>query len=360
MPWSRTPLSRLIRRQQSDLEARVAGLTAKIKHTVEYGLARAQAAAVHMLHGHIGWVARQIFPDTADEEYVVRSGEIFKTPRKQAGKAAGEVIVTGNAAAIVPIDTEIQYLTGDPEIDANAPRYRFTAAVTLPLNGETTGAVEALEPGAAGNLPGSAVLSFISPVPNVDADVTVSEDAPIADGTDLEPLDPDYRERVLFAWRNPPKGGGPGDYVQWAEGVAGVTRSWELGNVPNPGAVTVLIVNDTQDPITPTQALIDAVQAYLESKAPITATVYTEAPTLIALDPDISLDDDTPELREAVAAELKDLLENTDYRAGELKLSQIDDAISNAPGWTGHTLNSPVSNITYGAKEIPVVGTITW
>lgn len=358
MPFSRPILPRLIRRIQSDIETRLPGVTAKIKGTVEYVLARVEAGVAHSLHGHLDWVSKQILPDTAEGEHLLRWGEILKTSRNPATKAVGTIQVNGVVAANVPAFTQWQYNGVDDGVDV--PVYQNPLAAVVGENGFILVEVEALVAGAAGNVPAGEVVTLVSPVANLEADAAVVAFDPIEGGVDIEPLDPDYRERVLFAIRNPPKGGGPGDYIAWALGVPGATRAWELGSVPFPGAVTVLVVNDKTDPIAPSAELLAAVQAAIELVMPITVTLFVEGPELIALDPTIELDTDTPELRAAVTAELVDLLASEDYRDGTLKLSLVNEAISNAPGWDGHTLTSPVADQSYGAKQIPVLGTITW
>lgn len=356
MPFYRPTLKRIIRRVSNDLETRVSGLITKVKRSFEYGITRVLAGLSHSLHGHLEWNGRQLFVDTADSENVLRWGEIFKVPRKEPTVATGKIQVSGTVGQPVPINTVWEYLGAEGE----PPRYTNPVAAVIGVNGFIIIDVEAVEAGAAGNVEPDEELTLLAPLPGVNSVATVVEYEPITGGNDIEAIDPDYRNRVLFAARNPPKGGGPGDWVGWALAVAGVTRAWELGNVPEPGKVTVLIVNDATNPPSPSAQLITDVKAYIDDRAPITAIAVVEGPELVPLDPVIKLDTDTSAIRLAVTKELDDLITNNDYRDGTLKVSLINDAISNAPGWAGHDLVSPAADVVYGSKQIPVVGTITW
>ena len=103
-------------------------------------------------------------------------------------------------------------------------------------------------------------------------------------GSDIEDIE-SLRERVLFRKSEPPMGGAKHDYVAWALSVAGVTRAWCLPHADGLGTIGVLFVRDDDDNFIPDAAEVQAVQDYIESVRPVTASsVYVAAPTPVAVD----------------------------------------------------------------------------
>ena len=76
MPLSRPTLTELVDRAKGDIKTEL-GLVTVIRRTFAYALAKAVAGLSHMLHGHLVYVSRQIFPDQAEQEYITRMAAIF-------------------------------------------------------------------------------------------------------------------------------------------------------------------------------------------------------------------------------------------------------------------------------------------
>lgn len=349
MPFSRPTLSELIARDESDLEGRLPGGNAQLRRSIEKVLARVHAGGLHGLYGALDYQARQLMPDTADAEHLERWAGVWGVARKPAEKAAGEAALTGVNGSVVPAGTRLQREDG--------AEYLTTAEATIAL-GVATAAIEAAAAGAAGDAEAGTALTFVSPVAGVSSAAVVTG-GDLVGGVDAE-SDDSLRARLLARIREQPRGGAANDYVRWALEVAGVTRAWVFPERDGLGTVGVTFVMDGREDIIPEAGDLTAVADHIAPLRPVTAEVTVFAPTPVALDPEITLTPDTPAVRAAVEAELRDLLAREAEPGATLLLSHIREAISLALGETDHVLVDPTANVAVAAEEIVVLGTIDW
>jgi uncharacterized phage protein gp47/JayE len=359
MPFSRPTLRRLITRVQSDIESFLENGASRIRRSVEWVLAKAMAGLAHGLHGHIQYVSQQIVPDTADDEFAVRWAAVWGVERNAATFATFDIMVTGEAEAELVAGTTltnaagVAYTTDD---DATIP-------ATLPF--EVVVTVTAVAAGADGNAEVGATLSLASPVAGIDAEATVqgSDGDTVGGGADIESIAA-LKQRLLDRIQTPPSGGGPGDWVDWAKEVDGVTRAWELPNQLGPGTVVVLFVQDLFDSDGnfidtqfPGGDAITEVQEYLESVAPVIAVPTALAPVELQLNPVIQLEPNTADVQTQVTIQLQDMLLRRASPGGTLLLSEIREAISIAIGETNHVVTSPSADVETDATELITLGT---
>ncbi|HEU4604059.1 MAG TPA: baseplate J/gp47 family protein [Steroidobacteraceae bacterium] len=350
MAFARPTLTDLRSRIENDLVSRLQIVTTVLRNAVVRIIARVVAGAVHGLHGHIAWAVRQIFVTTADQEYIDLHGSELKVDRKPATFAAGSITITGTDASLIPSGT--RWLRKD------GIEYETTADATI-ASGTATAAVICTTEGASGNADAGVALSIISPIAGVTSTAVVAVSG-VTNGVDVE-KDEDYRARILQRKRNAPKGGSADDYENWALEVSGVTRVWVYRNPMGPGTVGVTFVLDNAVDIIPDSTKVDEVQAYLDdpSRRMLCASVDVYAPTAQPLNLTIDGIADL-DVRAAIEDELRDLLFREGEPGGTILLSHIEEAISSARGENDHVLTSPVANISFGATELPVLGTITW
>lgn len=311
------------------------------------------AGGVHMLHGHLDWVARQLFADTADRESLLSKAAMYGITPTPASFAAGDVTATGTNGSVIPVDT-ILVLDG--------VTYRVTTEETIAA-GLATVAIEAVVAGSAGNVAEDVPLTFESPIAGVDAEVLVATGG-IAGGFDEETTE-GTRDRYLLRLREPPTGGSDQDYEAWALAVAGVTRAWVFRHELGLGTVVVRFVLDEELDIFPDPAAVAAVQAALDAQRPTTAEVTAEAPTPLDVDFEIEVVPDVAAVRAAVEAELADLLfrdaePGDGLGRGTILLSRITTAIGVAEGVEDFTLVVPVADVVPAVGELAVLGTVTW
>lgn len=344
----RPTLPELVTRIEQDFVSRLGASGALLRRAVVRVLARVVAGATHMLHGHLEFLAAQIFGDTAEGSYLVRLAGLFGVFRNAAQFSGGRVVVTGVDGTVIPINTVFTR--------ADGVTYKTLAEVIVAA-GVASPSVVAVLAGADGDAGAGVVLSFESPVVGADATVTVDVDG-LTGGANEED-DEDLRTRFLQRLRNPPQGGADPDYVGWARAVPGVTRAWCYPRELGAGTVVVRFVRDDDPGLIPSVGEVAAVQAYIDARRPATATVTVLAPIDTPLNLTIAITPSNTTTKAAVTAELADLLARGVPSATTLK-SQINLAVGNAAGVTDYTVSVPAGDVTHTTGQLATLGTITW
>lgn len=351
MPFSRPTLPQIIERVIADMSSGLLGVDGAVLRRSLLGLlARAEAGAVHLLYGYMDWVARQVTPDTAEDEYLEAWARIFSLDRRDAEFARGSVTFTGEEGSGI--------LSGVVLQGPDGVEYVTTASGVI-AGGSVTLTVEARAAGTAGNLPTGTAVFLQSPVAGVNATATVAAPG-LAGGTERE-TDEALRDRLLLRIRQPPQGGAESDYVLWALEVPGVTRVWPKPLGMGPGTVVVLFVTD-DDPggLIPSPGMVQQVQDHIDARRPVTADVYVMAPGTHVMDMTIQIEPNTPEVQQAVTAELEDLLMRQAEPGKTIYISKIREAVSIAAGEENSVVVVPSADVTPAAGEIVVLGTITF
>lgn len=349
MPFARPSLTDLIDRAAADIEAGLPGTDARLRRSNLQIISRAHAAAVHGLYGYLAWLAQQLMVDTAETVFLERYATIWGVTRVPAAYAAGPITVTGVDAAVVPTGTSLQ--RGD------GATYTTTADATV-AGGTATVQVSADVAGASGNAGSGTRLSFVQPLAGISASTLVTL-AGLTQGADQE-SDEALRDRILARIRKPPQGGAAGDYIAWALEVPGVTRAWVYPLENGVGTVVVRFVRDNDVSFIPDSTEVAAVQTYIDERRPVTAQVTVLAPTPVAINMTIALTPNTTAVREAVQAELADLIQREAKPGGTILISHIREAISVAAGETNHVLSVPSADVTRSTGQMSTLGTITW
>lgn len=363
--FSRPSLADLIARIEADFNTRLKGADSRVRRSVLSVLARTVSAVSHSNYGYLDFIAKQLFADTAIEEYLLRLAAIYGLKLKDAKKATGQVTFTGVTGSSINIGKILQ--RGD------GVEFVTTSAVTL-SGGTGTASIEARETGEAGNTDNGTILAFTSPISGVNAQATSGQ---LSSGTNTE--DPELlRARLLDKLRQPPHGGADFDYKAWALEVTGVTRAWVYPKEDGLGSVHIrFMMDDTYEDGIPEAADIAAVLAHIEELRPVTAEVLVTAPVAEALNLSIRLKNkngetvDDPILQAAVSAELADLLQReAEPKAdgtintvpnGKILISHIRQAVSNAAGEYDHVITVPSVDLTpTSLGGIWKLGTITW
>jgi uncharacterized phage protein gp47/JayE len=351
MAFTRPTLDQLITRTKTDLEARLNGGNPVLRRAFIAVIARVIAGAAHLLYGFLDYIFLQAFPDTAEDEYLLRWASIYGVSRKVAEFAEGDVVFTGTNGTIIPALTQVQR--------ADGVVFETEIQVTI-ASGEATVNAIAVEAGVDGNTDPATVMTLVSPISGVDNEVTVDTGG-LVGGVEEESID-DLRLRLLARIRQPPQGGNADDFETWALEVPGVTRAWVYPLALGPGEVSIFFVRDDDTPsIIPDAGEVQAVQDYIDARRPVTATATVVAPIDSPLNFNIELlTVDTPEIRAAVEAELADLLRRESEPGGTIPLSHINEAISIAAGEYDHDLNSPSADVVATSGQLKTMGTVTW
>ncbi|BBP99077.1 tail protein [Burkholderia sp. SFA1] len=348
--FNRPALTDIVARTRGDLLTRLSTDELLRRSDAEV-LGRVLAGASHEIHGYLDWIARQVIYDTADDDILIRWASIWGVERKAAAAASGNVLATGTAGTLIPVDTLMKRSDGE--------EFSVTADTTLGAS-ETAVPVEAVEAGAAGNTVAATSLTLLNPISGVQSVVAV-DSAGLTNGSDIESI-ASLRARFIARIQQPPAGGASADYERWALEVPGVTRAWVYPKELGAGTVTVRFVRDNDASIIPDAAEVQAVQDYIDdtSRRPVTAEVYVVAPVAVPLNFTIQLTPATAAVKAAVEAELRDLLLREAAPGVTLLISHIREAISTAAGETDNVLVSPTTNQVYTTGQMPVFGSITW
>ncbi|MFJ5428585.1 baseplate J/gp47 family protein [Pectobacterium actinidiae] len=237
-----------------------------------YVRASSVASAIAGIYQYQGWIVRQIFPDTADTEYLEWHCRMRGLTRKQATTATGTITATGEPGSTVAAGLVI---------NRDDLSYTTTAAVKAGSDGKAAVPVIAASLGSSGNTLTAVSGTFASAPVGFDSTVTIGV---MAGGTDQE-TDTEMLARLLEIIRRPPAGGNKYDYKRWALSVEGVTAAYVYPLRRGFGTVDIVITS--ADGI-PSQEIIDAVREYIDDVRPVTAkNTMVSGPTIKTIDIDV-------------------------------------------------------------------------
>lgn len=353
MPFPRPTLADLRARTSQQVAGRL-GLGGLLPRSRLGALATAVAGASHELHGHLDWIFRQVFPDTAEAEELARWAAVWGVTRLPATTWSGTVRFSGSNGVVVPEGTRLRRDDGQ--------EYETTELVTV-ASGTADAPLVALEVGALPNLEAGSSLRLLNPIAGLQTTAAVLADG-LVPGVDQED-DDSLRERLLERIQLPPHGGAAHDYVAWAREVAGVTRAWVIPLYLGAGTVGVTFVtDDAAGGLIPDAPKVAEVQAYIDLVRPVTAAVTVFAPAERTIAATIAVEPNSQAVRDAVTAALRDLLRREGGPGATLLISHVREAISTAPGETDHEVQlwdgEEPDDLDIGAGEVATLGTITW
>ncbi|PHM47079.1 baseplate J/gp47 family protein [Xenorhabdus miraniensis] len=297
-----------------------------------YARASSVASVAEGIYQHQSWIVRQIFPDTADSDYLELHARTRNLTRKPATTATGTASLTGSPGATLPAGAELR---------GETVSCKTTAIVTLDSHGQANVPIVANLSGTAGNLSSPANAELVSAPMGINSRVVVQT---LTGGTDAE-TDASLLARLLDIIRRPPAGGNKYDYRRWALEIPGVTNAFVYPLRRGLGTVDIAI---TSADGLPSADIIKAVQAHIDDVRPVTARhSLVLAPTLRPVDfaIEVVLDGITLELANH---EIRNVIIDVVGRLapGEpLIRSQVEMRISLIPGIRDRRITSPASNV---------------
>jgi uncharacterized phage protein gp47/JayE len=355
MPFARPTLEDLRLRIKSDLMSQLPGTDALLRRNNLGIIGDVEAGATHLLYGRLDWSFRQLFPDTAEGEYLERWASIWGVYRLPAETAKGTVQFPAQAGTSVPIGAVIARRDG--------VLFDVTTGGSVDnTSGMITVTVEAEIAGSAGNTDPGVQMTMNTTQPGVTPLGTVLD--PGLAGGAPEESDDLLRTRLLLRIKAPPHGGSASDYVQWALEVPGVTRAWCYPVQMGPGTVVVRFMMDdvrADAQGIPQPGDVALVQQHIAAVAPVTAEVYVVAPVALPVNVTIAaLVTDTPDTRSAINAQLLDLFVRQAEPGVEMFASQFVGAINGAPGVQRFNLITPLLPIQPDVGQICILGVLTF
>ncbi|CUZ15701.1 Uncharacterized homolog of phage Mu protein gp47 [Serratia marcescens] len=315
-----------------------------------YIRASSVASCAEGIYRDQGWIVRQIFPDTADTEYLELHCRTRGITRKAANTASGPVSLTGEPGAKA---------SAGLAITRDGATWTTTTEAILNSEGKATVTARASVAGAAGNT--TTVMSgMLTPTPEgFDSTVIIGV---MGGGTDRE-SDSELLARLLELIRRPPAGGNKYDYKRWALEVPGVTSAYVYPLRRGLGTVDVVI---TSSDGLPSAEVVERAQTHIDDVRPVTAkNSLVLMPTIKTFNIDVkvslsglNIDDATIQIKKV----LTDFVGRLEPGATFVR-SQAGMQISLIAGITDQDIVDPPGNVVPEVNAIAVewlrVGDIT-
>ena len=342
-------LKTLIDRLTADIESRLSGVSI-LPFSVLGILTFVYAKALHYLYLFLRWLSRQLFPDTCEEEFLVRHGALWGVTRKSAYNAGGPITISGEAENGLPVGTVWSAKDGA----------QYASVEEKNLSGQVTIQVVALQTGKAGNRAAGETFTLVQPIPGVQSSALAGQ---MSGGADIEDIE-SWRARIIDRIQQPPMNGAKHDYERWALEVPGVTRAWCYPLGMGAGTVVVRFVRDNDGPgieVIPDVAEVQAVYDHIEPLRPVTAKmIHVVAPVPRILNFEISITNDTPSNRQAIERELTDLVWRTAEPGAPGYIDDIKGVIKDVVGAGQYRLIAPAADVEIGLGEMLVMGEVAW
>lgn len=295
------------------------------------------ASCAEGLYAHQGWIVKQIFPDSADTEYLELHAALKGLNRKPAVAASGTVTLTGEAGREAP-----------PGLEAKAADGRMFLTTAAAVIGETgTAAVTAAAAvaGVAGNTIAGTTLTLSTAPLGIDSRATVLS---MRGGVERE-TDTELLARLLEIIRRPPAGGNKYDFRRWAMEVPGVTNAFVYPLRRGLGTIDVAVISGNG---LPSEDILQAVRDHIEDVRPVagkSSVIFAPTERFVAHSIKVALKGLT--LAEAEVS-IEDVLQGQfdALSPGETWIrSQAEALVSNIAGVTDRQILLPEQN------EVPLV-----
>lgn len=374
MPWTTPTLEQLRTLNKGYITGQLHSVP-MIPNSVLRVMSDANAGLAYLALLYINWVALQLLPDTAEQEWLDRHGNIWlvnddgSRGRKLAAFASGTATATGLPGTPLPSGTLLNAV-----VDSSGTVFNFQTTEDIVLDVlPVTVSIVATTPGAGGNLAPGSFISLTKGISGSDATLTVVS---LTGGVDQE-TDSELRARILERIQQPPMGGDAEDYVDWALKVPGVTRVWVSPQEMGIGTVTVrFMMDDLRSNTDPTQdgfplgVDIQAVTSYLTIVRPVTVKdLFVQAPMPFPVNCTISNLQGTA-TPDAILESIREMLVSKARPAFALNgIPQppqtiykvwVGDAILNTSGVISFDLSMPDEVPMPDNGHMAVVGTVTF
>jgi len=295
---------------------------------------------------------RQIFPDSAEGEYLARHGAMREVYKKEPVRATGKL--TFKSLPSAPFDILIPKGTLCATVEGVL--YRTTGSGMIGAGGTSISIpAEAVEAGTGGNTGSKTVTEQVTPIAGI---TLVRNDFSIKGGSDGETQER-FRERVIESYSRISNGANLHYYEQFAKGMGAVWYAKARFVEGTPNQIELFVENDSR---TLSEAEIAQVQEAIDKarelgiqvtvKKPEQKEIYIQA--LIEVD---NLANRTEHALEAEAAIRKAMQE---MEIGQRwSPAAVGSRVLEVPGIKDVTFQMPSGTLTLRDNEICTVGGIT-
>ncbi len=312
----------------------------------------AVAAQVEALYAQADWVARQCFPQTAEEAYLDYHAQMRGLTRAAAVRAEG----TLRFAVRQTVQEELTVPKGTVCLTGRDVRYETVEDAVLAA-GQTYVDVpaRAVEAGSGSNTGAGTVLAMSVPPAGI---VSCTNPEAFTGGADAEGNE-SLRRRVLDSFRRLPNGANAAFYETEAMGYPGVAAAKAVGRARGVGTVDVYVATTAG---VPDAALTAAIQADLDAKREIAVDLQVKAPTTAAVNVGVALQAAEGHAFETVKARAEEALRAyfSGARLAEpVLLSELYAVLHEVEGIGRYRVVSPAADIAAAPTVLPVLGTLS-
>lgn len=343
---------------KDDIQERMVTELKKVndKATIEGSFGRdlinANSVEFENAYAEMNLVVQAAYATTAWGKYLTMIASEFGIDRKTATHSIGEVTITGTANTVVPKGSI--FSTADGSIV-----FTTDEAVTLDTQGKATVAVTSQGTGTAVNVN----AGTINHLPSSIYGVTRVNNADATHGGTDDEADDVLRERLLEYVRNPATSGNIYHYKNWALSINEVGYVKVTPLFKGNGTVRVLILGRDKKPCS--SETITEVLKYINSVAPIGATVYVDTPTYLTVNiaAMVYLASTSDGYKTEIENKINDYFTELWFNEGSaVSIAQIGRLILDTDlidDYDSLKLNDGTSNVALAVDQLPKIGTLT-
>lgn len=300
----------------------------------------------------LDFVRRQIFPDTAEGEYLDRHGAVRGIIRKAATPASGRVVFHAKEAAAEKILIPAGTLVASSQ---NNLIFRTTDDAAIEKGASYALAmVEATENGPQTNLAPRLLDLVVTPIAGISS---VENTEKLSGGADEE-SEECYRRRVLESYNQISNGANLHYYEQFAKSKSGVWFARADFVEGSPNQIRLFVENATR---TISDALIAELQEEMEAARELNVQLTVQRPTPKPIDVSLTLYcDNTANSSSLILAAGQALTDSIQALSVGERFSQVSigrDLLA-LSGVLDVVFTSPTSPVTVAGNEIAVPGSL--
>ncbi len=316
--------------------------------------ARLYAAAAQLkgLYHEAAWVLEQSFPQTAQGVYLDNHAALRNITRSVATPATGtlrfgtphspEAALTIQAGTVCMTEEGVRFATTRKGELPPGSLYVDIPAV-------------ALEPGKAGNV-AAGTVTIMSAMP---MGINACTNPEAFSGGDDQEDDESLRARLMDSYRRLPNGTNAAYYEQVALSYAGVAAATAVGLPRGVGSVDVYVATDGG---VPDQALLEAINRYLQEKREISVDLRVLAPAVQRVNVSVAV---TPasgytleQARKSVDAALRALFTGALLGKG-ITLARLGETVYHLDEVANYRFSAPTADLAPSPTTLPSLGTLT-
>lgn len=310
------------------------------------------AEEIAALYDKLAFYEKQVFPHTADGEFLQKHGEAKGIFKKTASRSIGNVTFK----AKTPSSTAIAIPVGILVASSSAPdaAYRTTEAATLPANGTSVVvSVESTTTGKDTAIAAGLIDLLITPIAGISE---VTNTSKISGGADDEP-DELYKTRVIEGYLKISNGANLNYYEQLAKSVDDVWYAKAIYSGSPINSICIYVENFTRSI---SDMAISAVRSIVTTARELGISVTVARPEKTVVNSNVTVKVDSLANEAQYVFKLTNII--SDYISGlgigeNVSLAKLGAHILAVDGVSDLTISSPSANITIADGQIASVGT---